>query len=251
MIPVIDTAPAALAVSDILGWAVQAPVSAFHAYGELLRWATHAVRDLFDSYGYWVVFLGCLFENTLFIGLVVPGVIVLLLAGISAGNGDMSPLIAFGLAFLGTVIGDTISYFLGRFGWNRLIEGTSAHEFTERIRDPIMRRGVWFVMLYHFAGYTRLLGPASAGILRMPYRRWAPADHFGALLWTGSHIALGYGLGRAGVNFDSVDRYFKYVEWVLLALVLVYFGYLYRTGMHLLLHGHDDTRESDETAEAV
>jgi membrane protein DedA with SNARE-associated domain len=93
-----------------------------------------------------------------------------------------------------------------------------------------MRRGITFVMLYHFAGYTRLVGPGGAGLLRMPYRRWAPADHFGAVLWVGSHVAAGYGLGRAGVRFDSIDKYFKVIEWALLALVVLWFLYLYHAG---------------------
>ena len=233
---------------DAIGWVVSLPVYVFHAYGDLLRWATHAVRDLFDSYGYWVVFLGTLSENTLFVGALIPGVLVLLLAGISAGNGDMSPYLAFLLALIGTVAGDTISYLMGRYGWSRVTAGGALHEFTERVREPIMRRGVAFVMLYHFAGYTRLVGPAGAGLLRMPYRRWAPADHFGAVLWVGSHVAVGYGLGRAGVSFDTIDKYFKVIEWVLLAVVLLWFVYLYRAGWrklreHLLSTTSENTSE--------
>jgi membrane protein DedA with SNARE-associated domain len=82
-----------------------------------------------------------------------------------------------------------------------------------------MRRGAFFVMIYHFAGYTRVVGPAGAGLLRMPYRKWAPADHFGAALWVASFIGIGYGLGAAGITLDSTDRYFRYVEWAILALV--------------------------------
>jgi membrane protein DedA with SNARE-associated domain len=38
------------------------------------------IEGLFESYGYWVVFLGTFLENTLFLGLLVPGVLVMLLA---------------------------------------------------------------------------------------------------------------------------------------------------------------------------
>jgi membrane-associated protein len=248
--PVLD--PAAAGLVDAAGWLLHLPVYAFQAYGSLLRAATHAVRDLFDSYGYWVVFLGTLFENTLFLGTIIPGVLILLLAGISAGNGDMSPFIAAGLAFAGCVIGDTVSYLMGRYGWSRVTAGGTVHQFMERVREPIMRRGPAFVMLYHFAGYTRLLGPAGAGMLRMPYRRWAPADHFGAFLWVGSHVAIGYGLGVAGVSFDTTDKYFKVIEWLLLAFVILWFVFLYRAGWQKLRdHMFMEEEEVEEEPETV
>src|SRR5262249_19324013 len=125
---------------DVAGRLVNLPVYVFQAYGDLLRWATHAVRDLFDTHGYWVVFLGTLFENTLFVGTVIPGVLILLLAGISAGNGDMSPFLAGFLALTGCIIGDTISYLMGRYGWTRLRHGGTVQQLMERVREPLMRR---------------------------------------------------------------------------------------------------------------
>jgi len=220
----------AAAATDILRWLAGLPASLFHAYSSALGWATDSVRDLFDSYGYWVVFFGTFFENTLFLGALIPGVLVILLAGISSYDGGMSPFLAFVIAAVGTSLGDTISYAMGRYGWSRVARGGAVHQFAERVRDPIMRRGFWFVLLYHFAGYTRLLGPAGAGLLRMPYRRWAVADHLGACIWVGTHIAIGYGLGAAGISLDSTDQYFKIFEWVLLAAVALWFVYLYRSG---------------------
>jgi membrane protein DedA with SNARE-associated domain len=88
-------------------------------------------------------------------------------------------------------------------------------------------------------------------MLRMPYRRWAPADHFGAFLWVSSHVAVGYGLGAAGVSFDTTDKYFKVIEWVLLALVILWFLFLYRTGWQKLREHVFPEEEEDEEAEPV
>ena len=90
------------------------------------------------------------------------------------------------------------------------------------MREPILRRGTLFVLFYHFAGYTRVIGPTAAGLLRMPYRAWALADHFGAVLWIFAYFGIGYGLGVAGLTLDSTDRYFRYVEWGLLVLASVW-----------------------------
>lgn len=225
-----DLLSAGSALSDTVHWLVHLPGAIFTGYSSLLGWAADSIRELFDKYGYLVVFFGTLFENTLLLGLIVPGVIVILLAGLNAHDGAMNPFYAVGLGILGAVLGDTISYLMGRFGWARLGSGESMRAFSERVREPLLRRGAFFVLLYHFAGYTRLFGPTAAGLLRMPYRRWAPLDHIGAALWVSSFVALGYGLGAAGVTLDSTDRYFRYVEWGLLAVIAVWMLFAFRSG---------------------
>jgi membrane protein DedA with SNARE-associated domain len=220
-----DSAP-----SDALHWLIHLPGAIFGAYSSLIGWAADSIRDLFNKYGYLVVFFGTLFENTLLLGLIIPGVVVILLAGLNAHDGAMNPAYAAALGILGTIIGDTLSYFMGRFGWAKLGRGESMRAFSDKVRGPLLERGPLFVLVYHFAGYTRMVGPAAAGLLRMPYRRWAPADHIGAALWVTTFIAIGYGLGVAGLTLDSTDKYFRYIEWGLLAFVGLWMYFLLRSG---------------------
>ena len=205
--------------ADVINWLVRLPVEIFHGYGSLLRWAADTVQELFEDYGYWVVFFGTLSENTLLVGLIVPGALVVLLAGLAAHDGTISWQEAIPLGIAGTIIGDTISYFIGRYGWSRFGQTKLLQDLYEKAREPLLRRGVWFVLLYHFAGYTRVIGPTAAGLLRMPFRRWAMADYGGAVLWILAYFGIGYGLGLAGLTLDSTDEYFRYVEWALLIAI--------------------------------
>jgi membrane protein DedA with SNARE-associated domain len=109
-----------------------------------------------------------------------------------------------------------------------------------------MRRGALFVMVYHFAGYTRVVGPAAAGLLRMPYRQWAPADHLGATLWAATFMGVGYALGAAGVTLDSTNEYFRYVEWGLLAVVGLWGLYLFHSGRALILDRLNEVLAGDD-----
>jgi membrane protein DedA with SNARE-associated domain len=211
---------------DIAEWLVSLPVEIFHGYGSLLRWAADTVQSLFEDYGYWVVFFGTLFENTLLVGLIVPGALVVLLAGLAAHDGTISWPEAIALGIAGTILGDTISYFLGRYGWSRFGRSGFLSELYDKAREPLLRRGTWFVLLYHFAGYTRVIGPTAAGLLRMPMRRWAPADYGGAVLWIFGYFGIGYGLGVAGLTLDSTDRYFRYFEWGLLIAISIWAYFL-------------------------
>lgn len=211
---------------DVLEWIVMVPVEIFRGYGSLLRWAADAVQSLFEDYGYWVVFFGTLCENTLLVGLIVPGALVVLLAGLAAHDGTISWPEAIALGIVGTILGDTISYFMGRYGWSRFGETRLLRDLFEKTREPILRRGTLFVLFYHFAGYTRVVGPTAAGLLRMPYRAWALADHGGAVLWIFAYFGIGYGLGVAGLTLDSTDRYFRFIEWGLLLAISVWAYFL-------------------------
>src|SRR4051794_6246521 len=168
---------------DALSWLLGLPRAIVDAYGSSIRWGVDFARDLFEEYGYWVVFFGTLTENTLLIGLIVPGALVVILAGISAQSGDISLPLAYVLGLAGTIIGDTLSYCMGRFGWARLSHLSMFKDVEEKVRKPLMEKGVLFILLYHFAGYSRVVGPTAAGFLKMPYKKWAPIDHAGAALW--------------------------------------------------------------------
>jgi membrane-associated protein len=224
--------PVLTSVVDILEWIVSLPVEIFQAYTSLLRWAADALQDLFEDYGYWVVFFGTLSENTLLVGLIVPGALVVILAGIAAHDGTISVPLSILLGICGTIIGDTISYFLGRYGWSRFGHMKMLSDLSDKVREPLLRRGGWFVLFYHFAGYTRVIGPTAAGLLRMPFRRWAPADYGGAVLWILAYFSIGYLLGVAGLSLDSTDRWFRVVEWGLLVAVVIW--------VNLMLKQHAD-----------
>ncbi|MPZ49347.1 MAG: hypothetical protein GEU75_08635 [Dehalococcoidia bacterium] len=235
----------AISVMDVFDWLLGLPETVFHGYSSLIRWGVDSARSLFESYGYWVIFLGTLFENTLFLGLIVPGALVLIIAGLAAHDGAISVPYAIGLGIAGTVIGDTISYCLGRFGWSRFGNAKMFREFNEKVREPILRRGTLFVLIYHFAGYTRVVGPTAAGFLKMPYAKWAPADYTGAALWVCLYLGIGYGLGLLGLSLDTTDDYFRYVEWGLLAIVFIWGSYVYRTAMRAF----ESREDEDEKAE--
>ena len=240
--------PQVASVMDVLDWLLGIPRSILHGYQDLIRWAADSVHTLFKEYGYAAVFIGTLSENTLFVGLVVPGSLVIILAGISAHDGTFSAPLALVVGVAGTIIGDTISYCLGRFGWARF---GFLRRMTEGVREPILSRGAAFVLTYHFAGYTRVVGPAAAGLLGMPFHKWAPADYGGAVLWVTTYIGIGYGLGIAGVTLDSTDEYFRYLEWLLLGLVLV-FGYqMYNAAMKAFEEHERKKKAEAEALQAV
>lgn len=200
----------------ILDW-LRAPLD---GYRWLLRESVTLTRDLFQDYGYLVIFLGTCLENMLFLGLLVPGIFVILLAGISAHDGLVSYPLAFVIGVVGTSLGDTGSYLAGRFGWKRALAHTEKMIWMGEMRSALVRRPALFVLSYHFMGYTRLVGPITAGALHIPFRKWWLLDFLGAVLWVGVYLTAGYLFGRAGFSLDAAEDNMRNLEWLFAGLAV-------------------------------
>lgn len=192
----------------------------FNSFSWLTEEALKLAKGLFESYGYLTVFLAPLLENTIFLGALIPGTLIMLLAGLSARDGLISFWPAVPLGIAGAWIGDSISYGIGRYGWQRLGPEARLVRWAERMREPLLEQSVWLVLLYHFAGYTRLVGPAAAGFVRMPLRRWLLLDYTGAALWVVAYMTGGYLLGVFGLSLDATDRNVRVFELILFGLAV-------------------------------
>jgi membrane protein DedA with SNARE-associated domain len=193
----------------------------FGVFGWITEQALRITNDLFESYGYLTVFLAPLLENTLFIGAIIPGTLVMLLAGLSAEEGLIGIWPAIPLAIAGAWIGDTISYGIGRFGWQRLGAESRLVRWSERMRDSLINENAWVVVAYHFAGYSRLIGPAAAGFMRMPLRRWIVLDYIGAALWVVVFMTAGYLLGVFGLSLDTSEKNVRVFELILFVFFVI------------------------------
>jgi membrane protein DedA with SNARE-associated domain len=201
------------------------PYGPVQGFFEIFRWVTEKgieiAKHLFEEYGYLTVFLAPMLENTLFVGALIPGTLVMLLAGISANDGIINIYLAIPIAILGAIIGDTISYSIGRFGRGRMGPQSRIAGWSEQMREPLMQHSLWLVLSYHFAGYSRLIGPAAAGFLQMPFLRWALLDYVGVAIWATVFIVAGYILGAMGLSLDDSDRTVQVFEIALFVFFIV------------------------------
>lgn len=81
----------------------------------LLDWLVPQLEH-FKFLGYWLVLLAAFLESLVVVGLFIPGTVVVVLAGFVAARGylDVEDLIWF--AAIGAVLGDGISFYLGKKG---------------------------------------------------------------------------------------------------------------------------------------
>lgn len=153
-------------------------------------------------WGYIIIFIGATLESAAFVGFVVPGESLVLVAGFLAAVGvlDLAPVLV--VVALGAVIGDSIGYELGRRLGRPWLErfGPRLGLRAERIADVdrfFADHGGKAVLLGRFVGFLRALAPFVAGASRMPYGRFLFYNATGGVLWAVSFVLLGYVLGAS------------------------------------------------------
>ncbi|MDP1873972.1 DedA family protein [Phenylobacterium sp.] len=141
-------------------------------------------------------------ESLAFVGFFVPSTPLLLMIGAMLGAGLLEPGPLLAYAVVGAVLGDAISYELGRW----MGPSTLRHRLLKprrralaRARLFIRKAGVATMILGRFTGPIRSLVPLAAGMLRMRRLPFQAANVIGALVWIPVMLAPGY-LAARGVS---------------------------------------------------
>lgn len=153
-------------------------------------------------WGYLVIFFGALLESAAFLGVLVPGESLVLVAGFLSAQKvlDLDALIV--IIAVGATVGDSIGYEIGRrMGRPALLRIGGRLGLSERKVDKadkfFERHGGKAIFLGRFVGFARALVPFLAGSSNMPYARFLPYNVAGAVLWSILMTLLGYFLGAS------------------------------------------------------
>ncbi len=151
-------------------------------------------------WGYIVIFLGATLESAAFLGFFIPGETLVVVAGALASLGilDVTDLIA--IVALGAILGDNISYQLGRHlghPWLVRYGGRVGldHARLERVDAFYRRHGGAAVVFGRFVGFLRALVPFVAGAAGMSYPRFLCFNAAAGLAWAAAIVLFGYFLG--------------------------------------------------------
>lgn len=148
-------------------------------------------------------------ESMIVIGLFIPATALMIATGGLVGGGVVSPLpiVLWGLA--GAVVGDALSYWLGRLigpGLMRRWPFNKQRTAVARARLFFHRYGFASVLVGRFLGPIRSTIPTVAGMMRMGVWRFQLANALSALAWVPLMLAPGYLTARSIGAFGSGDR---------------------------------------------
>src|SRR5919205_2638770 len=184
-----------------------------------------ALRAAYDTWGYPLVLLGALLENTALLGLVLPGGSLVLLGAIYAQRGAMALPLVLVLGWLGMVLGTSLDYAVGRWALRATLGQTRLMARLEPKLGEAERflehHGAWAFVLAHFIGHIRSFVALTAGTSHLPYRRFLRYEALAALAWNLVWVMAGY---LVGAHLELLQRL---ISGAGLAVVLVVVaGYL-------------------------
>lgn len=174
----------------------------------------------------WLV-LGLVFaipalEASAFVGLVVPGEVVVILGGVVAHGGGLPLWAVILAAAAGAGLGDQIGFLVGRRYGVRLLDRLPARlrrsGEVDRALSLVRRRGSTAVLLGRWAAALRALVPGVAGMSGMAQGRFTVANLVGGTLWAAAMATAGY---LAGASYRALEGDIGLAGEVVLAVVLV------------------------------
>ena len=164
----------------------------------------------------------------------IPSEVVMLFAGFAVANPGQSAshhhmtmlgIIVAGL--LGTLVGSWVAYGVGRGGRLELLErhGGKVHMGPAQID----RADRWFerygeptVLFGRLVPVVRAFVSLPAGVAKMPLGRFTVLSLIGTTPWVVGLAFLGQALGG---DWTSARKYFEYVDYAVLALIVSGVGY--------------------------
>jgi membrane protein DedA with SNARE-associated domain len=166
----------------------------------------------------------------------IPSEVVMLFAGFAVADPaqsgashhmTMTGIVLAGL--LGTMVGSWFAYAVGRGGRLELFErhGAKLHmgpAQIERADRFFQRYGEPTVLFGRMIPLVRAFVSLPAGISRMPLGRFTLFSLIGTIPWV---VALAFAGHALGSDWTSVRKAFEYVDYVIVALIVVGVGYTF------------------------
>ncbi|EMI9087336.1 MULTISPECIES: DedA family protein [unclassified Bacillus (in: firmicutes)] len=179
------------------------------------------IHELFQQYGYYVLLVGLLLE---YIALPFPGEPTLAYAGFLSHQGDLNLPILIMLSFIGTSVGMTFQYFLGNKLGMPFIQKYGKYVFLTQKKIDMTK--IWFDTYGYFLIFIAFFIPGVrhftgyfAGIINLPFRRFAMTIYSGALFWVSFFLIGGYWLGE---NLEEIFQILGQHIWkILFGMIII------------------------------
>jgi membrane protein DedA with SNARE-associated domain len=170
----------------------------------------------------------------------IPSEVVMLFAGFAVADPGqsaaehqmtMTGVVLAGL--LGTILGSWVAYGVGRGGRLELLERHGGKfRFIPTHPAQISRADRWFrrhgepvVLFGRVIPLIRAFVSLPAGVAKMPFWRFTVLSAIGTLPWVLALALAGHALGS---DWKSARTVFEYIEYAIVALVVIAIGYAIR-----------------------
>lgn len=181
------------------------------------------------------LFLVACLECLAVVGLLMPGTVLVFAIAVLAGTGVLSLGETLLLGYAGGLLGDLLSYGLGRrYHQNiRSLRGLRNHpEWLTRAELYVERYGIASLLVGRFIGPLRPMLPLTAGMLDMPFGRFLLVSLVAAAGWSMAYLLPSWTAGAA-VRLPLPDGFWGEAG-VVIGVLLLLIGGIVHSSLHQL-----------------
>lgn len=184
--------------------------------------------NIISFLGYGGVFFLMVLESMVF---PIPSELIMPFAGFLIAKGEMNFPLVIIFSTLGSLVGSLISYYIGKYGGNKVILKFGKYMFLDE--TDLMKTEKWFsekgektVFISRFIPVVRHLISIPAGIGKMDIKKFCFYTIIGAAGWNTFLAYMGFLLGK---NWELVKHYSEFIS-IPTAIILVVVGgyFIYR-----------------------
>ena len=149
-------------------------------------------------------------ESLAAVGIIVPGVAILFALGALAGSGLLDPVSMFLWAFVGAVLGDGVSFQVGRYfheGVRSCWPFNNHPEWLDRGEVFFRDYGGLSIAIGRFVGPIRPVIPVVAGMMKMTPARFYIINILSSVPWALVYLTPGY-LTGAAIHMGVPDSFY-------------------------------------------
>ena len=182
--------------------------------------ATYLVA-LINTAGYWGILLLMTLESMVF---PVPSEAVMPPAGLLVAQGQFDFVFVIIIATLGSLIGSTLSYLIGKYGGRPLIDKYGKyvllnHEDLNKSDSFFKKYGDITIFVSRFIPVIRHLISIPAGIGQMKFWKFTIYTVIGAGLWNSFLLYIGWRWGQLG--WDILMEYSRVFDIIVIAILIL------------------------------
>ncbi|SHH92255.1 bifunctional DedA family/phosphatase PAP2 family protein [Clostridium grantii] len=182
------------------------------------------IIQLLNDYGYIVLLVALMLE---LIALPLPGEALMTYCGYIIYQHKMNWPVSILVAATGTIIGITLSYYLGSLLGLSFFEkyGHYVHlnkKRLEKISNWFDKYGNKLLVIAYFIPGVRHITGYFSGITKISYKKFAVHSYVGAILWTGTFISLGKILGSNWEKYHNLIKKYLIIGSLIITFILMF-----------------------------
>ncbi len=178
---------------------------------DILDWLLASVQSVDPLLRAVLAGVAIMLETSILVGLVMPGDTVVLIASTGLEPGNVPDFVTLlGFVLVGSLIGETIGFFIGRLFGERNWQMADAF---------IETKGGLAVAISRFLPVLHSVVPVTAGMSRMSYRTFIRWTFAACAIWALAYVSIGVAAHGA---YDQLSGQLKWAGVAFVAIILIF-----------------------------